>query len=267
MDDRRPFLVGHLVYEEPEGLIHRRQLAGLRLLPLALPALQLASEIRLAPAEVPAADVVGLDVVQVGESLDDVHPERVASILGHDLRGLAGARQDVALDVFHHVEGGVVHAVVFAEREDRGDGTGAASESGQDAVLPGHVVGCREDRAGRRAPEHHLTPVRVLDEVGEVGVTSDDHLEAQRGSCAFDVFVEVLVEGSLVDALHSVASVAGSISNGRMRGGLRFRGAAEDPTQVSASTTSMTPGPTSAAVIVPMGKGSGSPAARKASRV
>ena len=61
--------------------LHGRELAGLGLLPLGLPALQLACQVGLLASEISETDLVGIEPVQIGEHLDDGVADPVALLL------------------------------------------------------------------------------------------------------------------------------------------------------------------------------------------
>ena len=70
-------------------LVDERQLAGLRLLPLALPALQLPLDVGLLAAELAEADLVGIDLVDRDQRVDDALADRPALVLVEALGLLA----------------------------------------------------------------------------------------------------------------------------------------------------------------------------------
>ena len=74
--DRHALLGREALGEAAGDLLDRRQLAGLRALPLGAPALHLAFDVALAFGEVAEADLVDVDGVQVGEHVDQVEPGR-----------------------------------------------------------------------------------------------------------------------------------------------------------------------------------------------
>ena len=97
---------------------------------------------------------------------------RVSSAAGHR------ARDDVALDALHDVEGRADDRLVVADREHRGHAR-AAGERRQHARLAQHVVGAGRQRAARRAAQHDVGAVAAQG-VGDVGVALADGLDLER---------------------------------------------------------------------------------------
>ncbi len=185
-------LLGHSGHQRLVDFFHGRELAGLGLLPLGSPALQLAGQIGLPAPEIAQADLVGVEPVQIGEHLDDGFPEPVALLFAEELRRGGSVSQDDALHVLHHVEGGVVDVLVLAESQRGRNRNLGPADGGDDPVLAGHVVGGGQHRAEGRAPEHVEPPGRVGELVGEVRVAAFDQLELERRGEAIDVGSEPL---------------------------------------------------------------------------
>ena len=120
-------------------LVDLRQVAGLRLLELAVPALQLARDVPLLLAEVAEADRVGVHRVDAGKGVGDGQPG-VATGLPRDRVGGLGVAQDLPVDELHDVERRAVHGLVRAEAEGGGDGHVGGAECGDDLVL---AASCR----------------------------------------------------------------------------------------------------------------------------
>ena len=78
MDDRRRPLLGDALDEPAVDLVDHLELACLRLLPLAVPALQLALDVGLLAAELAEADRVGVDGVDLDQRVDDPLADRRA---------------------------------------------------------------------------------------------------------------------------------------------------------------------------------------------
>src|SRR5690606_18789827 len=91
VDDRGVDLLGQVLDEVVVDLVDRRELAGLRVVPLAVPALQLPGEVALPPAEVAEADGVDVDVVDRDERVDEVLAGVAALLLVELLADLGGA--------------------------------------------------------------------------------------------------------------------------------------------------------------------------------
>ena len=184
-----------------------RQLAGLRLLPLALPAVQLAGDVVLLAAELAEADRVGIDRVDLDQGVGDALADRPpVALLGEDL-GLGQAAQDRPLDELHHVEGGFVDALVLAEAGDRGDRDRRRGERRDDPVLAPHVVGRAEPLAERRAAQRPAPPGGVGHAVGQVRVAAGDALEGERQPGAGHVLAEPGFDVGAVDAVGGACSL------------------------------------------------------------
>ena len=181
-------------------LVDQRQLAGLRLLPLAVPALELPLDVVLLLAEVAEADGVGVDGVDLGHRVGD-GVAGVAARLGADRRGGGLVAEHEPVDEGHHVERRAVHLVVGAEAEGGRDRHVGGTEGGDDLVLAAHVVGGGEHVAERRAAQHEAGAVGVGDAVGEVGVPAGDEIEGERALRAVDVRLEPLGDPRDVDTL------------------------------------------------------------------
>ena len=143
--------------------------------PLAVPALQLAGDVALVPAEVGEADGVEVDGVDGGQRVDERLARRCgapsASSVGS---GAVAVAEHVAVDEAHHVERRAVDRRVVAEPERRRDRHRRCLQAGDDPVLAAHVVGAGEHVAERRPAQHEARAVGAGDAVGEVGVTAGD---------------------------------------------------------------------------------------------
>ena len=115
-------------------LVDQRQLTGLRLLPLPVPALQLPLDVVLLLAEVTQADSVGVDGMDLGHRVGD-GAAGVAARLGGDRGGGGLVAEDEPVDEGHDVERRAVHLVIGAEPERRRDGHVRGTEGGDDLVL------------------------------------------------------------------------------------------------------------------------------------
>ena len=136
-------------------LVDGRQLAGLLLVPLAVPPLQLAGDVALVPAEVGEADGVEVDGVDGGHRVDERLAGRASRRAGsRTASAVDTVAHHVAVDEAHHVERRVVDRRVVAEPERRRDRHGAALQAGDDAVLAAHVV-CAGQHVPERRPAQH----------------------------------------------------------------------------------------------------------------
>ena len=139
--------------------VDRRQVARLALVPLAVPALELAGDVALVAPEVAQPGGVDVDGVDRRHRVDQraagVRPaRRVERRLG-----LLAVAQDGAVDEAHRVERRVVDRRVVAEAEDRRHGDRRILEPRDHAVLAAHVVGAGEDVAERWPAEDEALPV------------------------------------------------------------------------------------------------------------
>src|SRR4051794_38381163 len=114
VDDGCRALLGDPRRERLVDAVDRRQPARLRLLPLTVPAVELAGDVLLLAAEVAEAGRVGVDGMDLDQGVGDALADRSAvTFVGECLR-LGEAAQDRPLDELHHVEGRAVDALVLA---------------------------------------------------------------------------------------------------------------------------------------------------------
>ena len=180
MHDGRRALFGDAGGEALVDGVDRGQLARLRLLPLALPAVQLTGDVVLLAAEVAEPGGVGVDRVDRGQGVGDALADRPpVSLVGEGLR-LRQAAQDRTLDELHHVEGRTVDSVVLAEPDHRRHRHLGRPEGGDDLVLAGHVVGRAQALAERGSAQRPAVAAGVADPVGQVRMAAGDPLEFER---------------------------------------------------------------------------------------
>ena len=212
MDDRRRALLGDARRERLVDAVDRRQLARLRLLPLALPAVQLAGDVVLLAAEVAEAGGVGVDGVDLDQGVGDALADRPpVALVGKDLR-LGQAAQDRALDELHHVEGRLVDALVLAEpdhRRDRHVGRRPAPRRPCARAPMSWAEPSRLPSGGRRSAQRAAGGVG--DAVGEVRVAAGDPLEGERQLDAGDVLPEPGFDARPVDPVRSLGGAVGCL--------------------------------------------------------
>ena len=154
-----------------------RQLARLRRAPLAAPALELAGRVRRVRREVFEPGRAQVDRMHARERVDERGGQARA-------RGRAEAArrvvEDDPVDERHQQQRRVTDRLVVGEAEHGRRRDGGRAERAQDAMLARHVVGRRQPRADRRAPEDPAPAGGVRDEVGQVGLAVADAREAQR---------------------------------------------------------------------------------------
>ena len=124
--------------------VDRVELAGLALVPLAVPPLELALDVPVVPAEVVESGIDQVDGVDGRHRVDD----RTAGVrscgLVEDRLGRPSVANDVAVDEAHDVERRVVDRRVVAVSLDGRHGHRGTLQAGQDPVLATHVVGARQ---------------------------------------------------------------------------------------------------------------------------
>ena len=180
VDDRRRPLLGDPRGEALVDLVDHRQLARLRLLPLALPAVQLARDVVLLACR-------GRQARPRRDRPRGCRPacrRRARRSRGarprRRLLGLRPRAQDRALDEVHHVERRAVHGLVLAEADDRRHRDRRVLERGDDLVLAAHVVRRAEPLAERRPAQRPAPPGGVARPVGQVRAPAGDPLELER---------------------------------------------------------------------------------------
>ena len=168
MDDGRRALFGDPGREALVNLVDHRQLAGLRLLPLALPAPQLPLDVGLLAAQVPKARPRRGRPRGSATSVSTTRSPIARRSSSSNCCASSADAQDRPLDEAHDVEGRLVHRLVLAEPDHRRHGDGRVLEGGDHAVLAAHVVGRAEPLAERRAAERPGVAGRIPDAEGHV---------------------------------------------------------------------------------------------------
>ena len=195
MHDRRLGLVGQVRGQPVADPVVVGQLAGLPTgcgdggldaLPLPGPPAQLPGQVAARPAEAGLDERLDVDPVHLGERGGQVEAERVPARLVEPAG--QGVAHDDALDVLHQVERRADHVGVLADR-DRSRHPHrrlGADQQVEHAVLADDVVRGRQQRTGRRAPQHPVLG-RRLDDVRQVAVALAEPRDRDVG-----VRVEVL---------------------------------------------------------------------------
>ena len=162
--------------EELVDLLDPGKVVRLRLLVLAVPTAELATDVVVLLREIAESDGVDVDRVQchvrVHDALARVSPRRLvervqcgADVVEHD-----------ALDVLHHVERCAGHGLVDAVPQRFGYRHVGGAERVDDAVLAADVVGGGEHHVERRATDDAVASVGVGEAHGDVGAAADDLL-------------------------------------------------------------------------------------------
>jgi hypothetical protein len=182
-------------------LVDERHLAKLRLVELAVPALELAGDVPVLAAEVTETDGIRVDVVDGDEHVDEALA-RLAAGFGVERLAAVGVADDESVDEAHHVERRAVDLDVVTESEGRRHGDGRRGEGADDPVLASHVVGGGEDVAEGRPAKHEVVVVDVGDAERQVASATGDQLELERSGRALDVLLEPGRDLGYVDAVH-----------------------------------------------------------------
>ncbi len=143
--------LGHVRLEPFADRLDGRDVARAVVLPQAEEAPQLALEVAGRLAEALEAGVAPVDGVDLDERVDELLADAPA-VVGAVERGRHRARDDVALDALHDVEGRADHRLVVADGEHGGHAR-APGERRQHARLAQDVVGAGRQRAARRAAQ------------------------------------------------------------------------------------------------------------------
>ena len=169
-------LLGDARHEVLVDLVDERELAGLRLLPLAVPALQLARDVALVAAEVAEADGVEVDGVDVAPGCRRATRPRVRRGVGVERASRRGrVANDVAVDEVHHVERRAVDST--SVHRSRARGRPARRSAPRPAMMRcsrpmSWAVASTWPSGGRRSTQR--VPGRVGDLEREVRVAAGD---------------------------------------------------------------------------------------------
>ena len=199
MHDAHALLGRHPGRQQIVDLQDAWDVAGRGVHELGAPALQLAFDVAPVAPEVGEPHGVEVHVVKAGQNLDQrlahppTDPDRYAFGNGHV------ADHETGHEV-HDVERGAVHVVVLAEPDYCRNRHTAVSQSTDDPVFPGHVVGGRQDVAHRRPAQHPATTMLVGHREREVGASAGYELELQPTVDASDPPVEPPDETVVVDS-------------------------------------------------------------------
>ena len=188
-----------------------RQLAGLRLLPLPGPALQLALDVAVVAAEVTEAGGARIDRVDLDHGLDQSFAEPLPLGGIGEQGGLFRCADHRTLDELHHVERGPGDGVVLAVADDRRNRDRRPGQGGHDTNLAAHVVGRTQAGAERRPAEDPAGRALVGDQVGQVGKSPVDLFVVERGFETIDPLPEPVLEGPVRDSIRIGAHVVCSL--------------------------------------------------------
>ncbi len=199
--DRHALLHGEAVAQPAGDLVDGPELAGLGLLPLRRPPLDLPLDVTVALGEIAEPDLVDVDGMKVGQHIDEMLADPRAQ-RERQFSGPLGTVEHDAVDKPHHVEGRAVDAIVGAQPEGRRHRHVGAPNRRDDAMLAGHVVSRGQHAAQWWAPQHVAMSVGIGDRVGEVGTTAGDQRESERTSGVGNVRLEPLTDPIDIDARH-----------------------------------------------------------------
>lgn len=147
---------------------------------LLAPAAQLPVQEPLGASEVPEADGLRVDGVQLHEGVDQTQ-HRLAGALGAQRGELLRRAVRGALDVLHDVERRADDRVVLAEQHRFRDRDGRRVQPADHAVLALHVVRGGQHMTQRRPPDDPSAgAVRLRDEVGQVRTAALDEPGLER---------------------------------------------------------------------------------------
>ena len=163
-------------------LVDRRQFAGLALVPLAVPALELAVDVARRAGRGRRARRASRSTAWMAAIVSTIDPlARRRAGLGRGRLRPRSVANDVAVDEAHDVERRVVdRRVVGVHPERRRHGHGGMLQAGQDPVLATHVVGARQHVTERWTAQHERVPVGTGDAIREVRVAAGDGVELER---------------------------------------------------------------------------------------
>ena len=92
-----------MIPQSSGDLVDCRQVAGLRLLPLAGPSLDLALDVPFPLGQIAESHLIDIDIVQIGKHVDEVLADRGPQ-LHRQVASTLGAVEHDTVDVAHHVE-------------------------------------------------------------------------------------------------------------------------------------------------------------------
>ncbi len=200
--------------ERVVDLVHHGELARLAVLPLRVPALELALDVALGAAQVAQADGHRVDGVDAGQDLGELAPG-VRPRLGGQAPGRLGVAGDEPLHEAHDVERRPVHGLVGAQADRRRHRHVGGGQGGDDAMLAAHVVGGGQHLAQRGAAQHPGVVGGVGHPEGQVRAAARDELEGQRRLDLGRVRLEPLGDPGDIDPAGAVGGVGG-VGGGRV---------------------------------------------------
>ena len=155
-----------------------RNIAGLRLLPLRRPPLELTLGKGLAAGQVVQPGLFQVNSVDAGEGFGHRQADRATLVLGQ-LLSHRNAVDHNAVDVAHEDQRSVRDLRIFRDAEDLRNRHFGSLERGQDAVLANDVVRGSQQRAEWRSAQYPPSSARIRHGVGQVRLPVTDPLESQ----------------------------------------------------------------------------------------
>ncbi len=177
MDDGGLVVRGNVRGQPGDQALERRDRAGLRGLPLAGPAVDLAGEVVAGPAEALEADRPPVDPVQARQHV--VHRIVHLRALGRDDAGDRGIVEHAAIQRRHDVEQGADHRPVGADMEHLRHRHVGRGQRLHDPVLAVDRM-CRRQQLARRLLAQDHGPVRKVQPIGRIGLAAADPLDPHR---------------------------------------------------------------------------------------
>ncbi len=205
MCDRDSLLARNPLAETTRDLVHYGKLAGLAVLPLGGPSPHLAFDVALASGEITETDLIDIDSMEIREHIDQVLTGRNPQ-LHRQQRRTFGAVQHDPVDELHHIEGRAVDVGVRAQPKGPRHRYRCLPDSRDDAVLPGHVVRCRQNVTGRRSTQDDSVAHRIRDPESQIRPATRDQVCTQRTMEPFDVGLQPLGNLGKIETLHRADS-------------------------------------------------------------
>jgi hypothetical protein len=135
----------------------------------------------------------------------------VTGICRHHLRFFDGVEY-LALNKVHHVEGSLVHVDIGTQRKGARNRNRRLSNSADQSMLTGHVVGGGQHVPEWRSTKHEDTTIGCSDPEGQVGMSTRNCRKDERRNASVDVIDEPLGDTLLIDPSHTVTVAQISLS-------------------------------------------------------